>query len=635
MRRTMAASLFLFMLVGLVLSGTTRASGEELLFTIIHTSDEHSQLVPHSPAHGSGGRGGFARLGGAVAQIRQEKSRGNEPVLLVSAGDFIGGTLFSWLALTGRAPELSLMLDMGYDVVNLGNHEFDYGTEELATYLKKAGYPQAARRTAIVASNLVPDPGHPLADVGLAETVLVSLENGLKVGFLGLLGQDAVRVTHHTDGVTFTDQQQAARRAVQRLQAEGADVVVLLSHMGLEEERALARAVPGIHLIVGGHCHTTLNAPVREGKTLIVQSGPHLEQVGVLELAFHPGTRALRLRNTGILVPLDARVKEDPVIATKVAQYAVEANAFLQRLTKGAYQDMRAIVAEVDFPVRDATRAESGLGNLVADALRWAVERCTGRPVDLAVQPNGVLRGTVYPFQGRVTLYDLVSPLSLGRGLDGQPGYSVVAFFLTGEEIRRALEISVLLSELLGDSYYLQVSGLSARYDPSRAVLFWVPVLNKPLPTTRAVLSAHWATGARLDRGDQRLYHVVADYYTTSFIPKVGEMLPKLAITPKDAQGNPIADLRNHIVRADGQELKVWKAVLDYVTAQPKGPGGYSRIAQAYAGPEGRLEVAATIPLLVWPLLGLGGVIGLVVSVTILRRRGRAARLAGGGGPGV
>ncbi len=587
---------------------------EEHYFTLLYTADEHSHLIPHSPTLGGQGQGGWARLASKVNQIRRDKKEHHEPVILVSAGDFVGGTPFSWLSLQGEAPELSLMLEVGYDVITLGNHEFDYGGEELASYLKSAGYPGRAADCAIVASNLVPDPAHPLNTVGIVPTTVLTLERDLKVGFFGLIGQGALQVTSPVEGVTFTPQDQAATEAVAELKAQGADIIVGITHAGVDEDRALARQVDGIHLIVGGHCHTPLADPLTEGNTLIVQSGALLENLGMLELAYDPATpSSLRVRNTDILLPLGPEVKKDPLLAQRVAHYTEQLSQLLSELTDAAHHDLTAPVAELQFPLTTAYRAESTLGNFVTDALRSTVEEITGDPVTIAVQPNGMLRGTVYPHQGDVSIYDLIWPLSLGHGLDQRPGYPVVSFYLTGEEIRRTLEISLLMSEILGDSGFLQVSGISSRYDPGRTILFWIPFLNQPLPSTRAVLEAHWDDGSPVKRGDSTLYHAVCDYYTATFIPMVGDMLPSLSLTPKDAQGQVIADLRDAIVRIEGEELKVWQAVLRHTSSLTPGPGGLPAIPETYAAVEGRLQVVRTIPLLVWPLAGFLLLIALTI----------------------
>jgi len=142
---------------------------EELHFCILHTDDMHSALIPHSPAvdyhpeKENPAIGGLARLAAAVDGIRQNKREEGEPVLLLDAGDFLGGAAFAWLALHGYAAELTVMQEMGYDAVVIGNHEYDYGPDVLARYLLKAGYPEAHRQTLVLASNTKAPEDHPLA----------------------------------------------------------------------------------------------------------------------------------------------------------------------------------------------------------------------------------------------------------------------------------------------------------------------------------------------------------------------------------------------------------------------------------------------------------------------------------------
>ena len=120
------------------------AQSGELFFTILHTNDEHSALSPsplvdYSPEENNPTLGGYARLAQAVKDIRAAKGAANEPVLLLSAGDYLGGSPYSWLGLNGEAPDLTIMNKIGYDAVNIGNHEYDYGPELLAQYLQAAG----------------------------------------------------------------------------------------------------------------------------------------------------------------------------------------------------------------------------------------------------------------------------------------------------------------------------------------------------------------------------------------------------------------------------------------------------------------------------------------------------------------
>jgi 5'-nucleotidase / UDP-sugar diphosphatase len=632
------------------------AGADELHFTILHTSDEHSNLLPaplveYRPDGPDAARGGFARLAGVVEEVRARKTAVGEPVLLTSAGDFLSGTPFAWLLLDGEAPELTLMTELGYDVITLGNHEFDYGPERLAGYLRAAGQggglespgPAGGRgSTAVVATNTRPPDGHPLAEAGIRHTHLVTLENGLRVGFLGLIGRGAARVAPGAEPVTFADPNEAAAEAEQALRAAGAQLVVAVTHSGLVEDRSLARAVPGIDLILGGHDHRLLPGPVAEGRTLIVHPGQYLEQVVHLELAFDPASGRLRVRNdeagVPLLVPLDADVPESPWMAARVADYRLLLEQRLADLTGGEVTDLAQTVAHSTFSLNpDPRTAESTLGNFITDAIHRAAEEATGMPVDVALQASGQIRSRVVPGTagwnvGRVSAYDLLTSTALGYGPEGTPGYPLVSVWLTGDEVRRAMEVSVLLTELMGSSYFLQVAGLEVTYDPRRAVLVRIPVRGTPVPSGRAVLSAHHVAGnarTALVRGDTTLYHVVTERYVASFLPLVGRLVPRLNVVPKTREGTPIDDLDEAIVYIDGREAKVWHAVLRHTAAQPAGEGGGPWIADTYEAPEGRLQQVRTAPLWLWPVIGLVLIIAILAAFIIMRRRRRRPLAAG------
>ncbi|MEW6662307.1 MAG: bifunctional metallophosphatase/5'-nucleotidase [Bacillota bacterium] len=624
---------------------TLLAAPQEKYFSILHTNDEHSALLPspladYHPELPNPSRGGFARLAQAIEDMRQVKAKTSEPVLLISAGDYLGGSPFAWLALDKKGPELSLLIELGYDVATIGNHEYDFGPEVLANYLRAAGYPEAAGKTAIVATNTLPPAGHPLGDLPLQKTHIKVLDNGLKVGFFGILGKDAIKVAPNSKPIEFADQHTAAREAVAQLQKDGADVIVAVNHAGLKEDRELARAVPGIHVIVSGHCHTALEEPLVENGVIIVQAGELLNYLGILELAYNPATKEVRVRNQETvrpyLLPLDDKVPPHREMSGRLAEIIADLNAVVARVSNGRFTDIGETLMYSDFTVTNRPElAESPFGNFVADAMRSIAEEATGQRVHFAFQANGLIRGALTPgsashAKGQVAFLDLAGLVGLGSGPDGEPGYPLVSVYLTGEEVRRILEVSVLLSELMGDSYYLQVSGLSMVYDPKRAILGWVPVKKIPVPTTRAVLSAkkHVGSGIQhesamepLKRGDQELYHVVSDYYIASFLPMVGKMLPQLGLVLKDKNGNPIADIKNAIIYRDGKELKVWQCVLEYAQAQPKDALGNPRMPEHYAKTAGRLVVVNTVPLLVYPGLGLALALGLLTYWIIRRRR--------------
>jgi 5'-nucleotidase / UDP-sugar diphosphatase len=620
---------------GAAAPGATVAAAGELHVTLLHTGDEHSAVLPAPLADYAGGegdptRGGFARLATVIQRLRGEARARGEPTLLTSAGDFVSGTPFAWLLLEGLAPELGLMVQMGYDVVTLGNHEFDYDSDYLAGYIAAAGFPSAARGTAIVAANTHAPPGHPLGALGIEPTHLVELPNGLRVGFFGLIGRGASRFATGAAPVTFSDAGEAAARSVAELRQAGAHLVVALTHSGVAEDRQLARSVAGIDVILGGHDHVLLEEPLMEGSTVIVHPGAHARQVVALQLAYDVASGSVRVRNreTGVayVVPVDAGVPPDPATAARVAEHRARLEALVAFHTGGGVAALDATVARAAFPLRAGPpMEETPFGNFVTDAMRRAAEEATGLPVDFAFQANGVIRGdlpagTGGGRSGEMVFHDLGSAVGMGRGPDGTPGYPLVAVWLTGEEVRRVLEISVLLSELLRNSYFLQASGVHMEYDPRRAILFRIPFRGTPIPTGRAVRSARRVTGdggVPLLRGDTALYHVVTDYYVASFLPMVGDMLPRLALVPRDRHGRPVADMAEAVIRRDGRELKTWQAVLEHAGGQA--------IPDRYAAPEGRLVQVRVMPLWLLPALALLLLAVLTGGLLAGRRRRGAA----------
>jgi 5'-nucleotidase / UDP-sugar diphosphatase len=624
------------------------AADEELSLTILHTNDEHGSAIPHSPvvdfhpARENPTIGGYARLATAVEQVRKEKAALGEPVLLLSAGDYIGGSPYSWLIPHGYAMELKLKQMIGYDAVTIGNHEYDYGPDILADYYIEAGYPAAHEQTVILASNTIAPAEHPLASKGLyRESKIIVLENGLKVGLFGLIGKQAISYTTANEPVSFADQHETAKRLVGELRAEGADLIIVLAHSGLEEDIELARAVTGIDVIIGGHCHTALEEPVIENGTIIVQAGSLLKYLGRLDITYNAADGSVRLRNIEHEVPylllLDYNYPLDPEVNAVIEEHTLLLKELITLQTDGRFQHIHDTVMLSEFEILNyPPLKESPFGNFVADAMRLITEKKTGHKVDFALQANGSIRGSVTPGTmphslGKVSVYDLGELVGLGIGPDSYAGYSIVAAYLTGEEMMRVLEVAALLSEMLGDTYFLQFSGLRYSYNPVNAILFTVPFLDLPVPTTRSVISAERYIGEGrqgpddqfylpLERGDEELYCLVTDSHIVSFLPMVGEMLPQLDIVLKDKDGNPVDtdNLDSLVVNLDGHDLKVWATVLEYAASQPVGASGFPEADYYYAVTADRINKAWSFPLVVLPVLAVAALV--VIVVLVIRR---------------
>lgn len=611
---------------------------QELKFTILHTNDEHSHLIPiptvdDHPEYDNPSMGGMARLAGVINQIRSKKSESNEPVLVFSGGDILGGPAFGWLPLKeGIAAELRLFKKIGYDAITIGNHEFDYGADILVKYLKAAGYPEASDQTVILGANTRPPHDHPLSETGIKNHFIKELENGLKVGVFGLIGDDAISKTAEPGPVQFADPFESAQKAVDSLKAGGADIIISVNHSGVKEDRYLAELIPEIDVIVGGHSHTPLYEPIIVGKTVIVQAGQYLNYLGRLELSWNSDEKRVKVLNeengNSFLIPLDQTVPEDKEIAEEVAAYKNLLDDWVAELTGNQIKNVRDVIALSDFSInRSAPQLESAIGNYVTDAMKYSAGKVLEDKVDIAVQANGAIRSDIIPGsqdwnRGEITFYDMMMAVGLGSGDDGNPGYPLVSFYITEDEIRRALEVSVLLSGLMGDNYFLQFSGLNMMYNPDRAVLFTVPFLGIPIPTSRAVLSAELIRPDgevyRLRKGNDRLFHVVTDYYIAGFLPLIGETVPNLAIELKDKNGEPV-DLDETVILDGDRQLKVWQSVLEYTLSHSTNDAGLPVIPEKYEEPEGRLASIFTLPLWVWPVVALFIVISVIVI--IVRRR--------------
>lgn len=598
----------------------TAGLGQEKRFTILHTSDEHSNLLPlplteYQKDQPNPAIGGFARLADKVAQIREMK--GKEPVVLLSSGDIMGGSPFAWLILRGMAAELEIMNKIGYAAFTIGNHEFDYGPKVLAEYLAKGGYTSSATPgMKIIASNLDIPKGHVLGNINMEPHSIIELENGLKLGILGILGASAYKLAPAAEEIGIRDQFKAAQENIDALKRKGADVIIMLSHSGIDEDRKMAKKLKGLDIILGGHDHIETTQPELVNGIIIAHPNYYVQKLGVLELSFENG-KGVKLLNeangTPFLQVLSSDITENTEIAALIATHQDSLNALVAQFSNNRFADVSASVIESPFPVvKQADLKETGIGNFVADAMRIVGTQITGERVDFAFQGNGVIRADIIPGQSpavknQFSLFDLVTVAGLGSGPDMQPGYPMVSVYLTAKEIFNALEVTAMLSQFIADNYFLQISGIQYTYDPGKAMWGRLPIINKPLPANKAVKSIALFKGDGYQTADgeyihitpdsEGLYHIVTDYYLAKFLPVVKDYLPGLAIVFKDKNGNE-RTLDECIIMHEGREFKVWEAVAQYADDLKVMP-------EIYREPQGRIIEERGIPYYVWTLLAL------------------------------
>ena len=232
------------------------APGSKLV--VLHTNDTHSHLDPLRD-----GTGGIIERAAFVDSVRAKRGAGN--VLLLHAGDFSQGT--SYFTILNGDLEIDLLNAMGYDCVTLGNHEFDNGLEELGRRL-------ASLKCPVVCANYDFTPFE--AGKYIAPYTIVR-KAGIQIGIIGLLCDVSTCVSRETADrmPKLGDNAEIVNKWTKYLKEEAAcDKVILLTHIGYEEDCALAPSLRGVDLIVGGHSHTFLDAPTliadADGRTLPV-----------------------------------------------------------------------------------------------------------------------------------------------------------------------------------------------------------------------------------------------------------------------------------------------------------------------------------------------------------------------------
>ena len=574
------------------------ASGNPPNLVILFTHDLHSNVLPRTVLGANGARteaGGFARL---AAFIRREQEKAPEGTLVLDAGDYSMGTLFHTLY-AGESFELRLLGLMGYDAATLGNHEFDFRLDGLASSLA-AAKANGARLPALVTSNIAIEGSGEIAEAGRAafrdfpvRDYLVLERAGRRVGLFGIFGQNAADDAPFAGPAVFLDPVVEARRVVDLLRTrEKVDFVVCLSHTGTKAERTktwdilLAEEVPGIDVIVSGHTHTILDEPLRIGKTLIVSSGYYGSRLGRLELA-GTGEGGFRVASYG-LIPVGPDVPEDSIVAEAAAEFKrLVESRFLTGFPGGFGEVLAESAFDMETPEAvEAASADSGLGDFITDAFREAVKRAEGpayRHVHLVVEPIGVLRDTI--LRGPVSVDAAFRVLSLGVGDDRRPGYALLGLYLNGKELRHLLEVQASIVPMKKDAL-LQFSGVKLKYNPRRLPFDRV--------TSASVLEAD---GSYRPIDNRKLYRIVLNAYTAGMVGYVSrESHGLLKMLPRDAEGKVMAGPEDGMIDSDPllpgiQELKEWTALADVLRALPDTDGnGIPDIPERYRRPEGRFD---------------------------------------------
>lgn len=494
---------------------------------ILHTNDVHGAVE------------GYAY----IAQLKADYEAKGAEVILVDAGDFSQGT--TYVSSTKGADAVTMMNAAGYDVVTLGNHEFDYGYAQLKENMSKAKFK-------VVCADVFNEDGTPIFDASYTYTT----KSGVKVGFFGMETPETQTKANPAliKGLTFADKDAFTKAAADQVAAlKDADVVICLAHLGVDAESApyrstdLYAAVKGIDFIVDGHSHTVMTKG--EKGEPIQSTGTAFKNIGVIVI----DDASKKIESNSLY-----EIKED---TAKDATVAAAAKVIVDRVNneygvKFATSKVELNGAKAPNGNRDS---ETNNGDLITDAMRWKVlQNKDGLTVNedhvVAITNGGGIRAAIA--KGDVTKKDINTVLPFGN--------TVAVVYVTGEQLLEALEASTF-STPTAVGGFPQVSGIN--------------------------FTIH--TGKAYDKND-------ATYpESTYYGPKTINRVVINSVNGKEFKANEVyAVVTNNFCAAGGDTYYAFKAasaqfdtgipldeaVMEYVTKELKGA-----IGEQYAAPQGRV----------------------------------------------
>ena len=570
---------------------------------ILHTNDLHSRLDGFSPSlnytpltiNDDKTIGGFSRI---ASIINKEKGTGRDNTIVVDAGDFLMGTLYHYME-EHNGFQLRLMKEMGFELVALGNHEFDFGPGKLATIINKSR--TLGDTPQLMLTNIECDPEssedddiEKLVESGVIARTFIIEKNDLKVGFFSLMGEDADDVAPFAEPVRFGKQIKYAKRAVKELLGKDADIVICLSHSGLTklddgtwegEDYELAGKVDGIDLIISAHTHSILAEPLIVNGTTIVQTGSEGRNIGRVELESVDGKVRLVSYN---LIPVNDALMGSADIQQKID---IQKDLISEKLLKPLGYNAESPIVESDFEAvcneYGGDLENSNLGPLVADAIHRFINLNSETGSDISMVATGVIRDRI-PV-GKSSVQDIFRIMSLGSGDDPVPGYPLARIHLTGREIKNVIEILMHTSKS-SPSNYCYFSGLELDFNPEKGLL-------KKISSIRLTDKNGEKKELDLSKKNQTLYSVSANAYMLKFIGIIKKTtLGLVNVTPKNARGEEIVDMSRSVIdfdlSKDGvQEGKEWIALVEYLNSMKDTDGdGIPDLDEYYRKPPLRLK---------------------------------------------
>jgi 5'-nucleotidase / UDP-sugar diphosphatase len=393
--------------------------------TVLHLNDLHGHLLPYldksisetSPV------GGAARLARMIADERAKNPAGT---VLLSAGDMFQGSPISNL-FHGQSV-IAFMNYLKFNAMAIGNHEFDWGQDVLHQLAAGAAFP-------FLSANIQDQHCRALPRT---KSLVVLTRKHLKLAVIGMTTPDTPFTTKpgNVAGLTFREPAEILPRLIREARSRGADLIVILSHLGLDADQQIAEQVAGIDVIVGGHSHTAMTHPLHINETIIVQAGAYGAYLGVLQLKVeasshkiidYTGANELRTVLSGPDDPVDENVVR-----------------IVDRFNDQIKSKFARVIGETSVDMVRNPHEESNVGDLIGDTLREA------SGADIAFHNSGGIRADIP--RGKITLDQIYTLLPFDN--------TIVVMDLSGDQIKQILEQNVGFEHSI-----LQISGMTVHYD--------------------------------------------------------------------------------------------------------------------------------------------------------------------------
>jgi 5'-nucleotidase len=430
----------------------TRAQGDVL--TILHFNDSHSTLSPLGPRslNLEGTQGGMARVASIIGMTQATE----ENVLLLHAGDVSIGDLFftNYFA----AAEFQLMNSLGFEAMAVGNHEFDLTPDALLGGLQTSfppgeGFP-------LISSNLIFDGTTPNLEAYI-EPYTVIQKGPVKVGIFSLLTPSTNLFSQPSPIIVSEDIVEKAVEMVTTLTLFDCDVIILLSHLGVELDQLVASYVHGIDVIVSGHDHYKFETPLTitdpaGGTTLLVQAKSNYMYAGKMKLEINGDIIQLIDYE---LIHLDDNIPEEPTVKAIVNDLITGIEETYGQLFSQQMGFANAFFEEEATELLNLGAHDTPIGNLVSDAFKETFG------TDVAIQAGG---STALPlWKGPLVAADVFRVNGYGFNTTNGLGFQMVTFDVEGQHLLTGLEFG--LSEIeKNDEFLLQVSGIQYYYDGTK-----------------------------------------------------------------------------------------------------------------------------------------------------------------------